>query len=164
MTKQRRQNICYTNPTQKSIKDLNFKLTVGRSSSRVSRHGRSETESELTELTIYISMADYFLADSVNFCLFPELFLFPVLPIYYSRNYSRTIGSGLAGFNTEALCQGSGAPSQKHLICRTPFVRVFSFEIHSLHTSFQSTLFVPSPLHTGNCTSWSEIITMTIRC
>ena len=34
--------------TQKSIKDLNFKLTVGRSSSRVSRHGHSETESELT--------------------------------------------------------------------------------------------------------------------
>jgi len=47
----------------------------------VSRHGHSETESELTELTIYISMADYSLADSVNFCLFPELFLFPVLPI-----------------------------------------------------------------------------------
>ena len=60
---------------------LNFKLTVGRSSSRVSRHGHSETESELTKLTIYISMANYSLADSVNFCLFLELFLFPVLPI-----------------------------------------------------------------------------------
>jgi len=47
----------------------------------VSRHGHSETESELTELTIYISMADYSLADSVNFCLFLELLLFPVLPI-----------------------------------------------------------------------------------
>jgi len=47
----------------------------------VSRHGHSETESELTELTIYISMADYSLAGSVNFCLFLELFLFPVLPI-----------------------------------------------------------------------------------
>ena len=49
--------------------------------------GHSETESESTKLTIYISMADsvklqnYSLADSVNFCLFPELFLFPVLPI-----------------------------------------------------------------------------------
>ena len=49
--------------------------------------GHSETESESTELTIYISMADsvklqnYCLADSVNFCLFPELFLFPVLPV-----------------------------------------------------------------------------------
>ena len=74
-------NIRYTNPTQKSIKDLNFKLTVGRSTSRVSRHGHSETESELTELTIYISMADYSLADSVNFYLFLELFLFPVLLI-----------------------------------------------------------------------------------
>ena len=74
-------NIWYANLTQKSIKDLNFKLTVGRSSSRVSRHGHSETESELMELIIYISMADYSLADSVNFCLFPELFLFPVLPI-----------------------------------------------------------------------------------
>jgi len=47
----------------------------------VSRHGHSETEFELTELTIYISMADYSLADSVNFCLFLELFLFPILPI-----------------------------------------------------------------------------------
>ena len=35
--------------TQKSIKDLNFKLTVGRSSGRVSGHGHSKTESELTE-------------------------------------------------------------------------------------------------------------------
>ena len=59
----------------KSIKDLNFKLTVGRSSSRVSRHGHSETESELTELTIYISTDDYSLADSVNFFLFLELFI-----------------------------------------------------------------------------------------
>ena len=67
----------HANPTQKS----NFKLTVGRSSSRVSRHRHSETESELTELTIYISMADYSLADSVNFCLFLELFLFPIRPI-----------------------------------------------------------------------------------
>jgi len=71
---------------------LNFKLTVGRSSSRVSRNGHSKTESELTELTIYISMADYSLADSVNFCLFLELFL--LLP-KYSGNYSRTIGAGL---------------------------------------------------------------------
>ena len=47
----------------------------------MSRHGHSETESELAELTIYISMADYSSADSVNFCSFPELFLFPVLPI-----------------------------------------------------------------------------------
>ena len=62
-------------------KDLNFKLTVDRSSNKVSRHGHSETESKSTELTIYISMADYSLADSVNFCLFPELFLFQVLPI-----------------------------------------------------------------------------------
>jgi len=45
----------------------------------VSGHGHSKAESELTELTIYISMADYSLADSVNFCLFLELF--PVLPI-----------------------------------------------------------------------------------
>ena len=74
-------NIRYTNPTQKSIKDLNFKLTVGRSSSRVSRHGHSETGSKLTELTIYISMVDYSLTGSVNLSLFPELFLFPVLPI-----------------------------------------------------------------------------------
>ena len=35
-----------------------LKLTVGRSSSRVSRHGHSETESESTELSLYISMAD----------------------------------------------------------------------------------------------------------
>jgi len=49
----------------------------------VSRHGHSETESELTQLTIYISTADYSLPDSVNFCLFLESFLFPVhvLPI-----------------------------------------------------------------------------------
>ena len=47
----------------------------------MSRHEHLETETELTELTIYISMADYSLADSVNFCLFLELFLFPVLPI-----------------------------------------------------------------------------------
>ena len=47
----------------------------------MSGHGHLETESELTELTIYISLADYSLADSVNFCLFQELFLFPVLPI-----------------------------------------------------------------------------------
>jgi len=47
----------------------------------VSRHGDSETESELTQLTIYISMAYYSWADSVNFCLFLELFLFAVLPI-----------------------------------------------------------------------------------
>jgi len=40
-------------------------------------------------------MADYSLADSVNFCLFLELFLFPVLPINPEINYSRTIGSGL---------------------------------------------------------------------
>jgi len=59
-------------------KRLKLKLTVGRSSSRVSRHGHSETESELTQLTIYISTADYSLADSVNFCLFLESFLFPV--------------------------------------------------------------------------------------
>jgi len=45
----------------------------------VSGHGNSKTESELTELTIYISMADYSLADSVNFVM--ELFLFPVLHI-----------------------------------------------------------------------------------
>ena len=75
----------YTNPTQKSIKDLSFKLTVGRSSGRVSGHGHSKTESELTELTIYISMADYSLADSVIFCLFLELFFFPVLPIILFR-------------------------------------------------------------------------------
>ena len=67
--------------TQILHKRLKFKLAVGRSSSRVSRHGHSETESELTKLTIYISMANYSLADSVNFCLFLELFLFPVLPI-----------------------------------------------------------------------------------
>jgi len=80
MTQTNTKNICYTNPTQKSIKDLNFKLTVGRSSSRVSRNRHLKTESELT---IYISMADYSLADSENFCLFRilELFLFPVLPI-----------------------------------------------------------------------------------
>ena len=49
----------------------------------MSRHGHLETESESTELTIYISMADYSLADSVKSCLFLELFLFPalVLPI-----------------------------------------------------------------------------------
>ena len=47
----------------------------------MSGHGHLETESELTELTIYISLADYSLADSVNFCLFQELFLFPVLLI-----------------------------------------------------------------------------------
>ena len=81
MTKTNTPKICYTNPTQKSIKDLNFKLTVGRSSSRVSRNRHSKTESELTELTIYISMADYYLADSENFCLFLELFLFSALPI-----------------------------------------------------------------------------------
>ena len=40
--------------TQILHKRLKFKLAVGRSSSRVSRHGHSETESELTELTIYI--------------------------------------------------------------------------------------------------------------
>jgi len=58
-----------TKKNMPEIYDLNyFKLTVGRSSSRVSRHGHSETESELTELTIYISMAD---------------------------DYSRTRGSGL---------------------------------------------------------------------
>jgi len=41
-------------------------------------------------------MADYSLADSVNFCLFLELFLFPVATAYYSGNYSRTIGAGLS--------------------------------------------------------------------
>jgi len=60
---------------------LHKKSNVGRSSSRVSRHGHSETEYNLTELSIYISMADYYCADSVNFCLFLELFSFPVLPI-----------------------------------------------------------------------------------
>ena len=42
----------------KIYKRLKLKLTVGRYSSRVSRHGHSETESESTGLTIYISMAD----------------------------------------------------------------------------------------------------------
>ena len=64
--------------TQKSIKDL--KLSVDPVAEWVDT-GHSETESKLTKLTIYISMADYSLADSVNFCFFLELFLFPVLPI-----------------------------------------------------------------------------------
>ena len=81
MTKTNTPEIYVTQILHRNPKDLNFKLTVGRSSSRVSRHGHSETESESTELTIYISMADCSLADSVNFCLFLELFLFPVLPI-----------------------------------------------------------------------------------
>jgi len=42
----------------KTYERLKLRLTVGRSSSRVSRHGHSETESESTELTLYISMAD----------------------------------------------------------------------------------------------------------
>ena len=104
--KQTRQKYtCYTNPTQKFIKDLS-KLSVDSMVDPVAEWvdmGHSETESESTELTIYISMTD-----SVKFCWSQELFfgwLCKLLFIpgiilipstaYYSANYSRTIGSGL---------------------------------------------------------------------
>ena len=102
--KQTRQKYaCYTNPTQKSIKDLKLVDSMVDPVAEWVHKGHSEAESESTELTIYISMAD-----SVKFRWSPELFfgwlcklLFVpriiLIPstAYYSRNYSRTIGSGL---------------------------------------------------------------------
>ena len=98
---------CYPNPTQKSIKDLNLsKLLVDLVVNPVAEWvdtGHSETESESTELTIYISTAD-----SVKFRWSPELFFgwlckllfIPGIILIsstanYSGNYSRTMGSGL---------------------------------------------------------------------
>ena len=70
--------------------------------------GHSETESESTELTIYISMADRY-HDFVKFHWSLELFfgwlrkllfipriILIASTAYYSGNYSRTLGSGLA--------------------------------------------------------------------
>ena len=40
-------------------------------------------------LTDSVDPQNYSLADSVNFCLFPELFLFPVLPVIPENNMLR---------------------------------------------------------------------------
>jgi len=79
--------------TKTNTPEIYVTQILHKSSSRVSRHRHSETESELTELTIYISMADYSLVDSANFCLFLELFFFSVLPIIPEiiREQSQTI-------------------------------------------------------------------------
>ena len=82
MTKTNAPKIYVTQILHKNPKDFNLsKLSVDLMVDPVAEwvdtgHSETETESESTELTIYISMAD-----SVNFCLFPELFLFPTLPI-----------------------------------------------------------------------------------
>ena len=66
--------------------------------------GHSETESESTELTIYISMADsvkfrwsleLFFGWLCKLLFIPRIILIPSTA-YYSGNYLRTIGSGLA--------------------------------------------------------------------
>ena len=93
----------YTNPTQKSINDLiNLsKLLVGSVEDPVAEwvDMGTQTESESTELTIYIRMAD-----SVKFRWSPELFfglvckllfipgiiLIPTTADDYSRSYSRS--------------------------------------------------------------------------
>ena len=106
--KQTRQKYtCCTNPTQKSIKDLNLsKLSVDLMVDPVAEWvdmGHSETESESTELTIYISMADsvkfrwsleLFFGWLCKLLFIPRIILIPSTA-YYSGNYSRTIGSGL---------------------------------------------------------------------
>ena len=63
-------NIMLHKSNTKSIKDLNLsKLSVDSMVDPVADMGHSETESESTELAIYISMAD-----SVRFCWSLELF------------------------------------------------------------------------------------------
>ena len=106
--KQTRQKYtCYTNPTQKSIKDLILsKLLVDSMVDQVAEWvdtGHSETESVSTKLTIYISMADsvkfrwsleLFFGWLCKLLFVPRIILIPSTA-YYSGNYSRTIGSGL---------------------------------------------------------------------
>jgi len=90
------------NSTQKSIKDLNLSKLLVDSVVNPAAEWVDTGHSE-TELTIYISMAD-----SVKFRWSPELFLGWLCKLlfipgiiripstaYYSRNYLRTIGSGL---------------------------------------------------------------------
>jgi len=91
----------------KSIKDLNLsKLSVDSMVDPVAEWvdtGHSETESESTELTIYISMADsvkfqwsleLFFGWLCKLLFIPRIILIPSTA-YYSGKYSRTIGSGL---------------------------------------------------------------------
>ena len=76
--------------------------------------GQSETESESTELTIYISMGDsvkfhwsleLFFGWLCKLLFIPRIILIPNTA-YYSGNYSRTIGSGLDPDNAHCTVSG----------------------------------------------------------